>query len=66
MVFDNISVRGEIHFRDPDFKVTNKYNNSTVNYDGNVYRISGNNTTSKINIDGITFRLGASFQFSIF
>ena len=66
MVFDNISVRGEIHFRDPDFKVTNKYNTSTVNYDGNVYRISGNNTTSKINIDGITFRLGASFQFSIF
>lgn len=63
LVFDNISVRGDIRFRDPDFKVTNKYNNKTVNYEGRIYSISTENLTSRINVDGITFRIGAAFHF---
>ncbi len=66
IVLDNISIKGEIRFRDPDFKTTNRYNNKTVTYEGRSYTVNTNETTSRINIDGITFRIGASFQFSIF
>jgi opacity protein-like surface antigen len=63
LVFDKISIRGEIRFRDPDFKVTNKYNSSSVNYEGIIYSVSSTNLTSRINIDGITFRIGTAFHF---
>lgn len=66
MVFSNMSIRGEIRFRDPDFKVTNKYNNQNVNYDGRTYSVNQDDIISRINIDGITFRIGASYQFSLF
>ena len=65
MIFDYLSVRGEFRFRDPDFKVTNRYNNDIVNYEGRTYRISANEITSKINLDGITFRIGAAFHLPI-
>lgn len=63
MVLDNISLRGEIRFRDPDFKVTNKYNNKTVIYEGTTYTVSATNLISRINVDGITFRIGAALHF---
>lgn len=63
LLFDNLSVRGEIRFRDPDFKVTNKYSNKTVNYEGRIYSVSPKSLVSRINVDGITFRIGASFHF---
>lgn len=63
MVLDNISLRGEIRFRDPDFKVTNKYNDKTVIYEGTTYTVSATNLISRINVDGITFRIGAALHF---
>ncbi|MDX1699982.1 MAG: hypothetical protein R3250_05150 [Melioribacteraceae bacterium] len=65
MIFDYLSVRGEFRFRDPDFKVTNRYSSDIVNYEGRSYRISTDEITSKINLDGITFRIGATFHFPV-
>jgi len=66
MIFDNFSARGEIRFRDPDFKVTNKYSSETVIYDGREYAVNADQITSKINIDGITFSIGAAYNFNLF
>jgi opacity protein-like surface antigen len=66
LIFDFLSVRGELRFRDPDFRVTNKYSSSIVNYQGRQYRVSPDNISSKVNMDGITFRIGAVYHFSIF
>jgi outer membrane protein W len=65
MIFDNFSAHGELRFRDPDFKITNKYDSETVVYNGDTYSVSQENITSKLNVDGITFRIGAAFHFSI-
>lgn len=64
LIFNNFSTRGEIRFRDPDIKVTNKYNDETVIYNGTTYRVTQENITSKLNVDGITFRIGAVYHFS--
>ena len=66
LVFDFLSVRGELRFRDPDFRVTNKYDNDIVNYEGRQYRVPTGNISSKVNMDGITFRAGAVYHFSVF
>jgi opacity protein-like surface antigen len=63
ILIQNISIRGEIRFRDPDFTSTNKYTKKIVTYDGNNYSVNTNNTISRINVDGITFRIGLAFQF---
>ncbi|MCB9210291.1 MAG: outer membrane beta-barrel protein [Ignavibacteriales bacterium] len=65
MIFNQLSVRGELRFRDPDFKITNKYNSDRVTYEGNNYSVTQENITSKLNVDGITFRIGTVFHFSI-
>lgn len=65
MIFNFLSVRGELRFRDPDFRITNKYNNENVIYDGVEYSVSQSNINSKLNVDGITFRIGAVFHFSL-
>lgn len=64
MIFDNFSVRGEFRFRDPDFRITNKYNSENGIYDGVMITLPQENITSKLNLDGITFRIGAVFHFS--
>lgn len=66
MIFDNISVRGELRFRDPDFKVTNKYSDTKVIYNGLEYTVTDDKINSKVNVDGITFRIGAVVHFSLF
>lgn len=66
MIYDFLSVRGELRFRDPDFKITNKYSDYIVNYEGRTYRISTDNITSKINLEGITFRIGVAFHLALF
>jgi opacity protein-like surface antigen len=66
MILKNISVRGELRFRDPDFKITNKYDSEIVVYEGRTYSIQDNNIISKLNLDGITFRIGFAFHLSLF
>ncbi|MCP5064175.1 MAG: outer membrane beta-barrel protein [Ignavibacteriae bacterium] len=63
LVFDFLSVRSEMRFRDPKFDVTSKYNSDTVFYED---RLSTDEINTKINIDGITFRIGAVFHVNLF
>lgn len=60
---DFVSVRGEMKFRDPQFKVKSKYNKKEVNYNGNIIRLAQDSFDSKINVDGVTFILGLAFHF---
>ncbi len=59
----NIGLRTEMKFRDPQFNLTNKYTKSTVNYEGGTIRLTQEQFSSKINVDGVTFILGAAIYF---
>ncbi len=63
MITDYFSVRGETQFRDPEFEVTSKYNSKEILYNGNTYIIPNDTFDSEINIDGVTFTLGAVIHF---
>lgn len=65
IIFDFLSARGELRFRDPDFKVTNRYSSDKVIYEDREYMVSQENITSKINVDGITLRLGLTYHFNL-
>jgi hypothetical protein len=56
-----VAVRSEMKFRDPQFTVKNRYTKELVNYRGEVFRIPNEFFDSKINVDGVTFVLGAVF-----
>jgi hypothetical protein len=60
---DNIGLRTEMKFRDPQFNLTNKYTKNTVNYQGGTVRLPQEQFNSKINVDGVTFILGAAIYF---
>jgi len=64
LIFGNFSTRGEIRFRDPDLVITNKYSDRMVVYEGDTFTVTQENITSKLNVDGITFRIGAVYHFS--
>ena len=53
------SIRGQMRFRDPVFEMESKYSNTTVNYNGRSYILPAEKFTSKVNINGITFAIGA-------
>jgi outer membrane protein W len=63
MIKENIAIRGEMKFRDPQFNVTTKYNKLDVNYNGGVIHLNNQTFDSKINVDGISFILGITFHF---
>jgi len=60
---DFISVRAQMRFRDPEFEMVSKYSNKNVTYDGKTYVLPTETVPSKVNIDGITFTLGAVVNF---
>ena len=60
---DYLSIRGQMRFRDPEFKMKSRYSNNIVNYSGNSYLISTDSYNSKANIDGVTFTIGAVLNF---
>ena len=53
------SIRGQMRFRDPVFEMKSKYSDTTVNYNGQSYALPVEKFTSKVNINGITFAIGA-------
>ncbi len=57
------SVRGQMRFRDPEFNMKSRYSSKEVNYKGNIYPLPAGSISSKVNIDGITFNIGVSFNF---
>ncbi|MBA4406352.1 hypothetical protein C0389_03670 [bacterium] len=63
VIYNFISVRGQIRFRDPEFETTNRYSSQTVNYNNQQYVLSSQTFNSKVNIDGITFTLGMVLNF---
>ena len=63
MIFDFLSVRGELRFRDPELIITNKYTSDQVTYEGSNYSVTQENIRSRLNVDGITFRIGMVYHF---
>ncbi|GJQ62405.1 MAG: hypothetical protein SCALA702_14580 [Melioribacteraceae bacterium] len=65
MIFDFLSVKGEMKFRDPEFEVVNNYKNNTITYRGKEYFVSGNKYDAAVNIDGVMFTMGVAYHFSL-
>ncbi len=63
VVYDFLSIRGEMLFRDPEFEMASSYSADTVEYMNNTYLITTPSFTSKVNIDGVTFSIGAVINF---
>ncbi len=65
LVLPFLSVRAEMKFRDPEFKLTNVYSKNPGTYNGMIITLPQNQFDSRINVDGITFILGTVFHFQI-
>lgn len=63
MVTKYFSVRGEMKFRDPEFKMESKYNKEQFVYRGQVRSLPQEPFATKVNIDGMTFSIGAVYHF---
>jgi len=62
-VFENVSLRTEMKFRDPQFIVKSEYTKNETIYNGREINLPQSSFDSKINLDGVTFILGAAFHF---
>ncbi len=63
LITDQIGARFNMKFRDPEIDLNNKYKSSVINYNGTQVQLSSNTFDSKINLDGISFIIGMTFQF---
>jgi len=63
LVLHNFSIRTEMKFRDPQFSVTSAYTKNKTVYNGREINLPQSSFDSKVNLDGITFILGAVFHF---
>lgn len=61
LIFDYLAVRGEMKFRDPQFSVKSKYSSGQILYNGEIVKPPHESFNSKINVDGVTFIVGAAF-----
>ena len=59
----NIAILTEMKFRDPQFSLKSKYTKENVKYQGSTIHLSQEDFDSKINVDGVTFVLGAAINF---
>jgi hypothetical protein len=60
---ENVSLRTEMKFRDPQFTVKSEYTKNETIYNGSEINLPQSSFDSKINLDGVTFILGAAFHF---
>lgn len=60
---ERVGLRFEMKFRDPEFKTKNRYNKTKVNYNGSEITILRDTFDTKVNVNGITFLLGAAIYF---
>ena len=65
LILPYLSVKAEMKFRDPEFKLTSVYSKNTGTYKGMTIALPQNQFDSRINVDGITFILGTVFHFQI-
>ncbi len=63
MIFNSLSARFKMKFRDPDFELESKYNKEMITIDGKEYQIPLFNFDSRFNLDGVAFSLGLVFHF---
>lgn len=63
MVINNVSLRFEMKFRDPQFNVKSRYTKTEVMYEGNVIHLPEEEFETKVNVNGIAFVLGAVFHY---
>ncbi|MCZ7602010.1 MAG: hypothetical protein QY331_13090 [Melioribacteraceae bacterium] len=63
MVTNYFSVRGEMKFRDPDFRMESKYNKEFFVFRGEARSLPQEPFPTKVNIDGMTFAIGLVFHF---
>ncbi len=63
VVTDYLFIRFQMKFRDPEFTVKSRYNKEEVEYQDHLITLPQEPFETKVNIDGVTFLLGAAFQF---
>jgi len=63
LINEFLSVRGEMKFRDPEFELRSKYENTRIYYNGVEMTIPKKEFDSKVNVDGITFTFGVGLSF---
>ena len=63
VLLQNIGIKLEMKFRDPEFKNKNKYDKNIVNYKDTQVIILNDTFDTKVNVNGVTFLLGAAFYF---
>jgi outer membrane protein W len=61
--YNNFSLKAQMRFRDPELEWKNEYSNNVVNYNDITYLLNSSTFFTKVNIDGITFSLGISYNF---
>jgi outer membrane protein W len=62
-IYNQIGFRFDMKFRDPENKITSKYDSETTIYRDRQLQIPQNEFDTKINLNGISFLLGATFHF---
>lgn len=63
LIKDNLAAKFEMKFRDPEFTITSIYNENSGTYGGKQIQILEKQFDTKINVDGVTFAAGLSYQF---
>ena len=63
LLTESLGLRLDMKFRSPEISLTNQYLNDFVNYKGTQVRLITETFDSKINLDGISFLVGISYQF---
>lgn len=62
---EKLSLRTQMRFRDPEINFKNEYDRPTVNINGRSILLPTSSFHTKVNVDGITFTLGASYNFNL-
>ncbi|MCF8259923.1 MAG: hypothetical protein K9J12_04060 [Melioribacteraceae bacterium] len=63
LIFDFLSAKFEMFFRDPQYELTSKYSGDIIRANNAVYRIPKETFDSKVNVNGVAFSIGISYQF---
>lgn len=63
MITNYFSVRGEMKFRDPEFKMESKYSKTSFVYRGQGRSLPQEPFITKVNIDSMTFAFGLVYHF---
>ena len=62
MIFNFLSARLEMKFRNPQYNVSSKYTKTQVEYQGNVIQLPENPFETKVDINGLTFVFGIVYH----